>query len=203
MTLSATGAWNANAVIFRSYTPLAAATGYTVSTTPGGHQNAAATWTVNLIGGDFSGTITATPGGGVSQCEIYSPISVTFPHTAITSLSFQFTPLIVDSVTFTFTNSGSFWNPGPYTDVSTGEYFLDTFSGSSGTAIQSHTSSTLPSGLTGTAWGAVRWRHPARRRNVGRIALPGVCFSRARAINIQLGGDYTRAESWHALNRMV
>ena len=153
ITISSAVSWTANAVQFRTYTPLGNATGYTITTTPGGHQNAQVNWTVNLVGGDFAGTITGTPGGGISQCEIYYPVTVTFPGNGITSVPFQFTPLIVDSVTFTFTNSGSFSNPGPYNYVSTGEYLLDALSGSSGTAIHSHTSSTLPSGLTGTAWG--------------------------------------------------
>jgi hypothetical protein len=176
ITISSSQEWTANAVQFRAYATLGNATSYTVSTTAGGHQNVQATWTVSLVGGDWSGTVTGTPGGGISQCEIYTPVAVTFPHNGITSFSFQFTPLIVDSVTFTFTNTGSFTNPGPYTYVSTGEYLLDTFSGTSGTAISSHTSNTLPSGLTGSQWGTA---------SGGALQLDGGSWS-----NASLGGVF-------------
>ena len=56
-----------------TYDALPAATGYTVTGATGGHQLVPATWTVSLIGGDFAGTITATPGGGAGQCQIFSP----------------------------------------------------------------------------------------------------------------------------------
>ena len=45
-----------------TYDALATATGYTVTGASGGHQLVLETWTVTLVGGDFNGTITATPG---------------------------------------------------------------------------------------------------------------------------------------------
>ena len=137
-----------------AYDALGNATSYTVTGATGGHQLAAATWTVTLVGGDFSGTVTATPGGGVGQCQIFNPSTITFAGNGTLSNTFSFTPLDVDSVTYTFTNSGSLTNPSPKTYVSTGEYLVDTFAGTSGTAIQSHTSNTLPSGVAGSGYAA-------------------------------------------------
>ena len=45
-----------------TYDALATATSYTVTGVSGGHQLVLETWTVTLVGGDFNGTITATPG---------------------------------------------------------------------------------------------------------------------------------------------
>ncbi len=45
-----------------SYNALTTATSYTVTGASGGHQLVPATWTITLVGGDFNGTITATPG---------------------------------------------------------------------------------------------------------------------------------------------
>ena len=128
------------------------ATGYTITGNSGGHQNSPATWTVTLTGGDFTGTITATPGGGVSQAQIFSPSIVTFTGDGTLSKTFSFTPLIPDTVTYTFTNSGSLTNPATKSYVSTGIYYKDTFSGSSGTDISTITSNTLPSGLVGSGY---------------------------------------------------
>ena len=110
------------------------------------------TWSIALIGGDFAGTITATPGGGAGQCQIYQTFPIVFTGNGTLSKTFTFTPLDVDSVTFTFTNSRTLTNPSPTTYISIGEYLLDTFAGTSGTAIQSHTSNTLPSGLAGSTY---------------------------------------------------
>ena len=45
-----------------TYNAMTTATGYTVTGASGGHQLVPVTWTITLVGGDFSGTITATPG---------------------------------------------------------------------------------------------------------------------------------------------
>ena len=45
-----------------TYDALATATSYTVTGASGGHQLVQEKWTVTLVGGDFVGTITATPG---------------------------------------------------------------------------------------------------------------------------------------------
>jgi len=134
-----------------TYDALPTATGYTVTGVTGGHQLVPATWTVTLAGGDFVGTITATPGGGTGQCQIFSPTTVTFTGNGTLSKTFVFTPLDQDSVTWTFTNSGSLINQSPVTYTSTRMYYQDTFAGSSGTSIQSHSSNVLP-GLTGSAY---------------------------------------------------
>ena len=135
-----------------AYDALANATSYTVTGAAGGHLLVPVTWTITLIGGDFAGTITATPGGGTGQCQIFSPALITFTGNGTLSELFTFTPLDADSVTFTFTNSGSLINPSPETYVSTSEYLVDAFAGTSGTAIQSHTSEILPSGVAGSTY---------------------------------------------------
>ena len=127
-----------------TYHALPAATGYTVTGATGGHRLTAAIWTISLTGGDFAGTIRATPGGGTGQCQIFSPSLITFTGNGTLSKTFTFTPLVQDSVTFTFTNSGSLTNPSPETYNSTGMYYEDTFVGTSGTSIAAHTSDSLP-----------------------------------------------------------
>lgn len=161
ITISAGGVSCPSPYAFNS---LATATSYTVTGPSGGHQLAPATWTINLVGGDFNGTITATPGGGVCQCELYTPSTITFTGNGTLSKTFTFTPLIVDSVTFTFTNSGTMSNPSSETYVSTGEYLVDAFSGTAGTAITGHNSNSLTSGVAGSTYTA-----PA----VGAIELDG------------------------------
>ena len=105
-----------------SYDAMPTATAYTVSGASGGHQNTPVTWSITLTGGDFCGTITATPSGGVGQCQIFSPSIITFTGNGTLSKTFTFTPLDTDSVTYTFTNSGSMTNPSPVTFTSTGIY---------------------------------------------------------------------------------
>jgi hypothetical protein len=129
---------------------------YTVTGSSGGHQLVSATWTITTSAA-FTGTFAATPSGGVSQCGLYSPFTVTF--SGGTSNTFSFTPQIADTVTFTFTNTGGLTPTGGLTGsgttanyTATGEYLLDTFSGSG--TIQGHTSNTLPSGLAGSSWSA-------------------------------------------------
>ncbi len=131
------------------------ATSYTINLTPsssGGHQKSPATWTIELIGGDFVGTITGTPGGGLSQCQIYLPVTVAFTGDGTLSKPFTFTPLSVDTVVFTFSNSGGLINPTPQSYLAIGQYLMDTFAGAAGTPIQDHTSDMLPSGLAGSGW---------------------------------------------------
>ena len=147
-----------------TYVALPAATGYSVTGATGGHQLIAAIWTVSLTGGDFAGTIMATPGGGMGQCQIFSPTSITFIGDGTLSKTFNFTPLTDDSVTFTFTNSESLTNPSPKTYRSTALYLTDAFVDTSGTPIQSHSSNDLPSGAAGTTYAA-----PA----AGAISLDG------------------------------
>ena len=137
-----------------AYNAMTTATAYTVSGATAGHQNIQVTWTTTLTGGDFKGNIIAIPGGGVGQCQIYSPSAIAFAGNGTTSQSFSFTPLDADSVTYTFTNSGSLTNPSPITYTSTGIYLEDTFAGSSGTTIQSHSSNALPGIPSGSTWGA-------------------------------------------------
>ena len=135
-----------------TYNALGTATSFTVTGATGGHQLVPATWMVNLVGGDFIGTVTATPGGGAGQCQIFSPIVVAFTGNGTLSQTLTFTPFVVDSVTFTFTNSGSLTNPAPASYLATGEYLLDAFAGSG--LIQAHTSQSLPSGLGGSGYAA-------------------------------------------------
>ncbi len=135
-----------------TYDAMPLATSYTITGATGGHQLVQATWTIALVGGDFAGTITATPGGGAGQCQIFTPCITTFTGTNTLSTTFSFTPLDADSVTYTFTNSGSMTNPATKTYTSTGEYLADTFTGTQGTAIQSHTSGTLPDGIAGSTY---------------------------------------------------
>ena len=134
-----------------AYDALAAATSYTVTGATGGHQLVPVTWRINLIGGDFVGTITATPGGGTSQCQIVYPIVTTFTGNGTLSQNFTFTPQNQDLVTFTFTNSGGLTNPSPETYTSTIMYYEDTFVGHSGTSIAAHTSNLLP-GVAGSGY---------------------------------------------------
>ncbi len=135
-----------------SYNAMTTATGYTVMDVTGGHQCAPVSWTITLTGGDFNGTIKATPGGGTGQCQIYSPSLVPFTGNGTLSKTFTFTPLSVDSVTYTFTNSGGMTNPSPVTYTATGMYFQDTFAASPGTTIQSHSSNALPGIPSGSTW---------------------------------------------------
>ncbi len=132
-----------------TYDALPAATGYTVTGVTGGHQLVPVTWTITLVGGDFAGTITATPGGGTGQCQIFSPTLITFTGNGTLSKVFSFTPLDTDSVTFTFTNSGSLTDPSPMTYTATRIYYQDTFAGAAGTSITIHNSNALP-GLAGS-----------------------------------------------------
>ena len=134
-----------------TYNALGPATSFTVTGASGGHQLVPGTWSVNLIGGDFTGTVTATPGGGIGQCQIFTPVVVTFVGDGTTTKPLVFTPLSVDSVTFTFTNSGSLTNAGTKSYLATGDYLDDTFSSGTG-LIQSHTSDTLASGLLGSGY---------------------------------------------------
>ena len=151
-----------------AFNAMTTATGYTVTGVSGGHQLVPVTWTIALTAGDFSGTITATPGGGSSQCQIFNSITTTFLGNGTTFLSFVFTPLIQDSVTFTFTNSGSLTNPSPMTFTATRMYYEDTFNGSAGTSIASWSSNLLP-GLSGS---------PYTITGTGTIELDGngMCF---------------------------
>ena len=134
-----------------AYDALAAATSYAVTGATGGHQLVPVTWRINLIGGDFVGTITATPGGGLSHCQIVYPIVTTFIGNGTLSQNFTFTPQNQDSVTFTFTNSGGLTNPSPETYASTIMYYADTFVGSLGTSVAAHTSNALP-GIAGSPY---------------------------------------------------
>jgi hypothetical protein len=135
-----------------TYDALTTATTYAVTGASGGHQLVPVTWTITLTSGDFSGTITATPGGGTGQCQIYQTFPVAFTGNGTLSKTFTFTPIGADSVTFTFTNSGSLTNPSPETYVSTGIYLEDTFTGSTGTPIQNHSSNALPGIPSGSTW---------------------------------------------------
>ena len=110
-----------------TYNAMTTATGYTVTGASGGHQLVPVEWTITLTGGDFSGTITGTPGGGIGQCQIFSPIMTTFTGNGTLSKTFTFTPLDQDSVTYTFANSGSLTNPSPVTFTATRVYYQDTF----------------------------------------------------------------------------
>src|SRR5208337_4583563 len=134
------------------YDAMATATSYAISGAAGGHQLVPATWTITLTGGDFSGTITATPGGGIGQCQIYWPSLITFTGNGTVSKTFTFTPLSVDVVIYTFTKSGGLSNPSPVTYTATGEYLQDTFSGTAATPIQSHSSNAIPGIPTGSTW---------------------------------------------------
>ena len=134
-----------------TYNAMTTATGYTVTGASGGHQLVPVEWTITLTGGDFSGTITGTPGGGIGQCQIFSPIMTTFTGNGTLSKTFTFTPLDQDSVTYTFANSGSLTNPSPVTFTATRVYYQDTFQGTGGTSIASWTSNALP-GLSGTQY---------------------------------------------------
>ena len=120
------------------------AIGYTVTGPSGGHQNHAATWTVTLTppGSTFFGTVTATPSGG----QLLSPFTTTWA-TEPGPKTFTFTPVDADAITWTYTNSGGLTNPSPETYVSTAVYLQDTFQGTAGTQLQSHTSD------TGSSWG--------------------------------------------------
>ncbi|MGO9815803.1 MAG: beta strand repeat-containing protein [Isosphaeraceae bacterium] len=135
-----------------TYDALTTATTYAVTGASGGHQLVPVTWTITLTSGDFSGTITATPGGGTGQCQIYQTFPVAFSGNGTLSKTFTFTPIGADSVTLTFTNSGSLTNPSPETYVSTGIYLEDTFTGSTGTPIQNHSSNALPGIPSGSTW---------------------------------------------------
>ena len=135
-----------------SYNAMPTATAYTVSGASGGHQNAPVTWIITLTGGDFSGTITATPGGGVGQCQIYSPSVVTFVGDGTFSKTFTFTPLDADTIVFAFTNSGGLADPSPATYVSTALYMKDTFPGAAGTAIDGLSSDAIPGIPGGSSW---------------------------------------------------
>lgn len=126
------------------------ATSYTVTGPTNGHQLVPITWTITMIGGDFTGTVTTTPSGGVEQCLIFYPIITEF--NGVTTASLVFTPQDVDSVTFTFTNSGGLVDPEPMSFISTAEYLVDTFSESLGTFIQSHISNTLSNGASGSGY---------------------------------------------------
>ena len=134
-----------------TYNAMTTATGYTVTGASGGHQLVPVEWTITLTGGDFSGTITGTPGGGIGQCQIFSPIMTTFTGNGTLFKTFTFTPLDQDSVTYTFANSGSLTNPSPVTFTATRAYYRDTFAGTAGTSIASWTSNALP-GLAGSGY---------------------------------------------------
>ena len=199
-----------------AYNAMTTATGYTVTGASGGHQLVPATWSITLVGGDFSGTITATPsnvltgtaslsvgsaivnGTGTSfltqivvgvtytfgsapymvasvqsnvlltltteatanastvavtsgQCEIFTPVVVTFLGNGTLSQTFSFTPFSADSVVLNFTNSGGLTNPASTAYLSTRMYFLDQFVGASGTSITGWDSNSLP-GLAGSPY---------------------------------------------------
>ena len=125
------------------------------------------TWTITLTNGDFVGTISATP--GLLQGQLTSPCVTTFTGNGTLSKTLTFTPLDPDTITFTFTNSGSLPNQTPLTYISTGAYLLDTFPGSG--SIQTHTSSVLPSGVAGSSW---------TTPSAGAITLDGAVESTCR-----------------------
>ncbi len=135
-----------------AYDALSNATSYTVTGATGGHQLVPVTWTITLTGGDFAGIITATPGGGLSQCQIFYPIVTTFTGNGALSKNFTFIPQNQDSVTFTFTNSGGLTNPSTKSYQSTIVYYTDQFSGTAGTSIASHVSNTLSTGVAGSGY---------------------------------------------------
>ena len=197
-------------------TPWRTATSYTVTGASGGHQLVLETWTVTLVGGDFVGTITATPGnvltGTVSltsgsaivtgsgtafltqcvigvpynfgtnsyivasiqsntqltlltaatanangvtitsgQAAIYAPGICTFSGNGTLSKTFTFTPYSADTVIFSFTNSGSLSNVADMTFLATRMYYLDQFTGASGTSISGWDSNALP-GVSGSPY---------------------------------------------------
>lgn len=128
------------------------ATTYEVTGATGGHRLSVVTWTVTLVGGDFTGTITATPGGGTGQCQIYAPSVITFTGDETLEKTFTFTPITADSVTYTFTNSGGLSNPSPITFTSTGLYLLDVFDGVADAALDGSSSDSIPGIAGGSVW---------------------------------------------------
>ena len=73
-----------------AYNALAAATGYTVTGNIGGHQLSPVTWTVTLSGGDFVGTVVATPG----QLTLPGTITVTNGSAIVTGSGTSFSSLL-------------------------------------------------------------------------------------------------------------
>ena len=108
-----------------TYDALTTATGYTVTGASGGHQLVPETWTVTLVGGDFNGTITATPGNVLTGTA-----SLTSGSTIVTGSGTAFLTQIVVGVTYTFGST-------PYTVAS----------------IQSNTQLTLSAAATANASG--------------------------------------------------
>ncbi len=127
------------------------ATGYSVAMPGGGHQKTTASATINFTpaGSAFTGTITATPSGA----QLFSPIVISCDGTQ-SSINWQFTPLSADTITWTFTNSGTLANPGAVSFISTGIYLQDSFTGAPGILISGHISNTLLSGQSGGGWSA-------------------------------------------------
>ena len=80
-----------------TYNALAPATSYTVTGASGGHQLVLKTWTVTLVGGDFVGTITATPGNVLT-----GTVSLTSGSAIVTGAGTAFLTQIVVGVTYTF-----------------------------------------------------------------------------------------------------
>ena len=133
---------------------ISTAAGYTITMASGGYQNVPVTATIALTPANsvFNGTISATPGGGTGQCQVFQTF-VTHWYSEQGPKTFTFTPLTQDSVTFTFTNSGTLANPAPTTYTATRVYLQDLFQlANGGPPIQSHTSSTLPSAVAGSTW---------------------------------------------------
>ena len=108
-----------------TYDALTTATGYTVTGASGGHQLVPETWTVTLVGGDFNGTITATPGNVLTGTA-----SLTSGSTTVTGSGTAFLTQIVVGVTYTFGST-------PYTVAS----------------VQSNTQLTLSAAATANASG--------------------------------------------------
>ena len=80
-----------------TYDALTTATGYTVTGASGGHQLVQETWTVTLVGGDFSGTVTATPGNVLTGTA-----SLTSGSAIVNGSGTAFLTQIVIGVTYTF-----------------------------------------------------------------------------------------------------
>ena len=80
-----------------TYDALTTATGYTVTGASGGHQLVPETWTVTLVGGDFNGTITATPGNVLAGTA-----SLTSGSAIVNGSGTAFLTQIVVGVTYTF-----------------------------------------------------------------------------------------------------
>jgi len=80
-----------------TYNAMTTATGYSVTGASGGHQLVPVTWTITMVGGDFSGTITATPSNvltGTASLSVGSAI--------VNGTGTAFLTQIVIGATYTF-----------------------------------------------------------------------------------------------------